>query len=128
MLNFGFVNTVLSYQQREILFSSTANRNIKGLRSLEHNEIDFQRNAYINLLKSPYHSWFVPHLPFILRAFSRKTKRHYLVFKCSESFMQVLNYPHFRPLISHWAQRFTHLHTLPFQHSLTLQKYLLIKI
>jgi len=56
MLNLAFVNTALSYQQREILFSSTANRNIKGLRSLEHNENDFQRDAYINLLKSLHHS------------------------------------------------------------------------
>lgn len=92
MLNLGFVNTALSYQQRGILFLSATNSNIKGLSSLECNEIDFQRDAYINLLKSPDHSKYAPHLPFISRAFSRKTKRHYLVFKYSESFMQVLNY------------------------------------
>lgn len=87
MLNFGFVNTAPSYQQREILCSTTTNRNIKELGSLECNEIDFQRDACIRVLKSPDHARHVPRLSFISRAFSEKPKRHCLAFKCGDSFM-----------------------------------------
>lgn len=49
MLNLGFVNTALSYQQRKSCSRQQQIRNIKDPSSLERNEIDFQRDAYISI-------------------------------------------------------------------------------
>lgn len=49
MLNLGLVHTALSFQQRKSCSGQQQIRNIKGLSSLELNEIDFQRDAYISI-------------------------------------------------------------------------------